>query len=47
MVKGKVRELEAKKKALDDALAKGYALMNKVHVWFGTLALKNHLVYPI
>jgi len=45
MVEGKVRELEAKKQALANSLSNGYSLMNKVHDWSGSLALKNHLVY--
>lgn len=47
MVEGKVRELEVKKKALDEALNDGYTLMGKVHDWSGSLALKSHQVYPL
>lgn len=47
IVKNKITEVEAKKQALIDALVDNYALMNKVHDWPGSLALKNHLVYPM
>jgi len=42
MVKGKVRQLEVKNKALARALTDGDTLMGKVHKWSGSLALKNH-----
>ena len=46
-VKNKITEVEAKNQALTDALMDGYALMNRVHDWPGSLVLKNHLVYPM
>ncbi len=43
-VKGKVREMEVKKKVLAEALTNAYTLMGKVHGWSGNLALNNHEV---
>jgi len=46
-VEGKNTEVEAKKKALANALMNSYALMNKFHDWLGSLVLENILVYPM
>ena len=46
-IEGTITEVEEKRQALANSLADGYALMNRIDDWLASLALKNHLVYPM
>lgn len=45
-IDGKTNTIVIKKESLVEALDDDFSLMDRVHDWLGSLAIKNHHVYP-
>jgi len=43
----KIITIKIVKQSLVQAISDGYALMDKVHEWFESLAIKNQPIYPL